>query len=299
MDALLKWAILNGATMSEDAPNNGPRPEPKKIDPEIIDAILGKPASVQMTECVDAAEDTTQSTEDREIALDNLEMLIENIDNAANLQPLALWPRLINLLSDTEPSVRTGVLWVMGTAVQHNPKAQKSFGSNGCLKAVLEVLRKDTVGEVRAKALYCVSSYVRANVAGLTEFVSQGGLLALLQAIESAANVLGQKTFFLLRALIDEAMDEETPKELRPGSSLPNAIVELGFVPATVRAIRPMVEAGESGAVVEQAAMFLATLAATDKGKAAVGGCDELKELVPKIKLAFDDFDIAGLDALL
>ncbi|ORX71939.1 ARM repeat-containing protein [Linderina pennispora] len=285
--------------MNEDAPDNGTRPEPKKIDPEILDAILGKPASVQMTECVDAAEDTTQSVDDREIALDNLEMLIENIDNAANLQPLALWPRLVKLLDDPEPSVRTGVLWVMGTAVQHNPKAQKSFGSNSCLKAVLEVLREDTVGEVRAKALYCVSSYVRANVAGLTEFISQGGLLVLLQAIESAATVLGQKTFFLLRALIDEALDEETPQELRPGSTLVDAIVELGFVPATAKAIQPMVASGESGAVVEQAVMFLAALAGTAKGKGAVSGSAELKELAPKIKQTFADFDIAGLDALL
>ncbi|ORX63582.1 hypothetical protein DL89DRAFT_273237 [Linderina pennispora] len=261
--------------MNEDAPDNGTRPEPKKIDPEILDAILGKPA------CVDAAEDTTQSVDDREIALDNLEMLIENIDNAANLQPLALWPRLVKLLDDPEPSVRTGVLWVMGTAVQHNPKAQKSFGSNSCLKAVLEVLREDTVGEVRAKALYCMSSYVRANVAGLTEFISQGGLLVLLQAIESAATVLGQKTFFLLRALIDEALDEETPQELRPGSTLADAIVELGF------AIQPMVASGESGAVVEQAVMFLAALTGTAKGKGAVSGSAELKELAPKIKQTF------------
>ncbi|KAI7823143.1 nucleotide exchange factor Fes1-domain-containing protein [Kickxella alabastrina] len=212
MESLLKWAILNSATANEDAPTRDPsQPAPKqqKLDPEIIDMILGKPASVQMTECLDATEHTSTPLPARIIALDDLEMLVENIDNAGNLGPLQLWPRLIKLYNDPEAEIRSHALWVSGTAVQHNPSAQKVFPG---LAAALELLRADSDMGVRAKALYCVSSFVRANVAGLTKFVALNGLEAVLGAVQVGDVALAQKGFFLLRALIDEAMDEETPR---------------------------------------------------------------------------------------
>ncbi|KAJ1839073.1 hsp70 nucleotide exchange factor fes1, partial [Coemansia sp. RSA 2708] len=218
MEALLQWAILNGATASEDAPaRSSSDPAPQPLDPAVIDAILGKPASVQMTECMDAAEHADTPLDAREIALDDLEMLVENIDNACNLQPLGLWPRILALFADSEPSVRTGALWISGTAVQHNPKAQAAFASHGGLQRALDVLRADADMGVRTKALYCVSTFVRANVQGLTEFVASDGLPAVMLAIEAGSSALRLKAFFLLRSLIDEALDSETPEDLRPG----------------------------------------------------------------------------------
>ncbi|KAI8325200.1 Fes1-domain-containing protein, partial [Martensiomyces pterosporus] len=209
MDALLKWAILNGATINEDAPNKDTSEASRqKLDPAVIDAILGKPASVQMAECMDAVEHSETPLEGREIALDDLEMLVENIDNASNLEPLGLWPRVLKLYADPEPSVRTGALWVSGTAVQHNPAAQKAFSSHNGLAAALSVLEEDRDMSTKTKALYCVSSFVRSNVQGLTELVGNDGFSVLLKAIRDGSNALRQKVFFLLRSLIDEALDE-------------------------------------------------------------------------------------------
>lgn len=60
------------------------------------------------------------------VALDELEMLVESIDNANDLQPLKLWPELLNiLLASKEPEIRVNVAWVMGTAVQNNDRAQQ------------------------------------------------------------------------------------------------------------------------------------------------------------------------------
>jgi hsp70-interacting protein len=49
MESLLRWSIEN-ATMDGSSP--GPPPEPRKdLDPDIIDAILGKPDAVLMKVC--------------------------------------------------------------------------------------------------------------------------------------------------------------------------------------------------------------------------------------------------------
>ncbi|KAJ2355490.1 hsp70 nucleotide exchange factor fes1 [Coemansia sp. RSA 2618] len=292
MESLLKWAILNGATVGEDAPprsDNEPAPQP--LDPAVIDAILGKPASVQMTECMDAVEHPETPLDAREIALDDLEMLVENIDNASNLEPLGLWPRLMALYGDAEPSVRIGALWVSGTAVQHNPNAQKAFAKHGGLQRALDVLRDDT-NVVRTKALYCVSSFIRANVQGLTEFVASSGLPVLLLAVENGAGALRQKAFFLLHALIDEALDAETPEDLRPGMYLPNAIAELGFVDATAAALEELVDSdANAGLAYEQAVGFLTALCATDNGKQAVRSCAALQGALSAAKQRFPEIE--------
>ncbi|KAJ1644926.1 hsp70 nucleotide exchange factor fes1 [Coemansia erecta] len=292
MEALLKWAIINGATASEDAPKRDAATEEsikqKKLDPAIIDAILGKPASVQMTECLDAIENKDTPLKAREIALDDLEMLVENIDNASNLQPLGLWPRIIRLFEDPEPSVREGALWVSGTAVQHNPSAQKAFNGLGNVLAVLR--NKEEAPGVRAKALYCVSSFVRANVTGLTQFVADNGLAIVVEAVDNGGATLKQKAFFLLRALIDEAMDDETPEELRPGKHLIDAIVELGAVDATASAAAQLAAAGEAAAF-EQALGFLNSLAdATEGGNRAVKQNPSLRLALAQASSAFGDW---------
>ncbi|KAJ1663645.1 hsp70 nucleotide exchange factor fes1 [Coemansia sp. RSA 1813] len=308
MDALLKWAILNGATANEDAPATTRTGEPpKKLDPAVIDAILGRPASEQMTECMDSVEHADTPLEAKEVALDDLEMLVENIDNACNLGPLNMWPRLIARYTDAEPAVRSGVLWVSGTAVQHNPKAQQAFSKAQGLEAALRVLGSDPVTSVRTKALYCVSSFIRGNVQGLTEFIANSGLSTLMLELEEVkgdagkATALRQKSFFLLRSLIEEALDAETPEELRPGMYLPNAVAELGFVDTTAAVLGKMLEENDpegSTMVFEQIAGFLLALGATDNGKKAINECKALPGAVTQMKTRFD-LDTSELDTIL
>ncbi|KAJ2851833.1 hsp70 nucleotide exchange factor fes1 [Coemansia brasiliensis] len=304
MESLLKWAVLNGAninkaTASEDAPaRSSTDPAPQPLDPAVLDVILGKPASVQMTECMEAVENPETPLDAREIALDDLEMLVENIDNAQNLEPLNLWPRIIKLFADPEPSIRIGALWVGGTAVQHNPKAQLAFTAHGGLQRALEVLKQDDA-LVRTKALYCVSSFIRANVQGLTEFIANEGLSVLLKAIENGSSPLRQKTFFLLRSLIDEALDTESPEELRPGMSLPNAIAEMGFVAASAAAIKEMASDENAQAAYEQAVEFLVVLGKIDSGLKAIKACADLSIAVESAKSRFPEVDTKELDQMI
>ncbi|KAI9504734.1 armadillo-type protein [Coemansia spiralis] len=305
MESLLKWAILNGATAGEDAPAGAPGEPPKKLDPEVIDAILGKPASVQMTECMDAVEHPETPLEAQEIALDDLEMLVENIDNACNIEPLNLWPRIIALYTHSEPGVRSGALWVSGTAVQHNPKAQSAFASHRGLHSALRVLEGDSVIGVRTKALYCVSSFIRGNVKGLTEFIASNGLPTLLMALEecrgAAATAFRQKSFFLLRSLIEEAMDTATPEDLRPGMYLPNAIAELGFVDTAASVMAQLAKDDPDGAAAafEQVVGFLVVLGTTENGKRAINACKELASATSEAKSCFGQEFTKDLDQIL
>ncbi|KAJ2382842.1 hsp70 nucleotide exchange factor fes1 [Coemansia sp. RSA 2559] len=309
MDSLLKWAILNGATASEDAPaTTQPREPPKKLDPAVIDAILGRPASEQMVECMDAVEHADTPLDAKEIALDDLEMLVENIDNACNLGPLNMWPRLIARYTDAEPAIRSGALWVSGTAVQHNPKSQKAFSANQGLQAALNVVVADPMVSVRTKAIYCVSSFIRGNVHGLTEFIANNGLSTLMRVLEEqakdeieASTALRQKSFFLLRSLIEEALDTETPEDLRPGMYLPNAVAELGFVDTTAALLSKILEENDPDAasvVFEQIVGFLVALGATDSGKKAIGDCKPLAGFLARAKSLFDQ-DTSELDKVM
>lgn len=91
MQSLLTWGIQNST--------QGASIDQKKLDPEIIDMILGRPDSQVMKESLAIALDENRSEDDRIDALDQFEMvsrlylavnktnseivkLIEQIDNA-------------------------------------------------------------------------------------------------------------------------------------------------------------------------------------------------------------------------
>jgi hypothetical protein len=90
----------------------------------MLDLIMGKPDSLTMKEKMATASDTSLDVETRVEALDDFEMLVELIDNANNMAVLKLWEPLIALYDDKHPEVVRHALWITGTAVQNNLKAQ-------------------------------------------------------------------------------------------------------------------------------------------------------------------------------
>ena len=82
MDSLLRWSIENSTPRSANAP-----PLTRKdLDPGIIDYLLGKPDAVLMKEALEIALDENQGEDARIQALEDFEMLVENIDNANGTQ---------------------------------------------------------------------------------------------------------------------------------------------------------------------------------------------------------------------
>ena len=114
-----------------------------------------------MKEAMEAIEDPEVTLENKEIAFDNFELMIEQLDNANNIENLGLWPSLIALLSSPEKSLRVLSAWVCGTAVQNNLKSQESFHKHGGVPKIAEMAINDPEHDVRKKAIYAFSSATR------------------------------------------------------------------------------------------------------------------------------------------
>ncbi|KAF9452832.1 Fes1-domain-containing protein [Macrolepiota fuliginosa MF-IS2] len=208
MQSLLRWSIEHSNPQDGSAPNDTPVPN-QKLDPGIIDMILGKPDAVQMKEDVTAATDVKKSEDDRLAALDHLEMLVEHIDNANDLQKLGLWQPLESLLTSPESSteIKVQVLWVIGTAIQNNPAAQDVFLTYDPLPTLLGFLNPNSPSSTlgaRAKALYALSGLLKHNAAAVAKLGKPGidGWLKLREALQDPEISVRRKAVFLLNSLI-------------------------------------------------------------------------------------------------
>jgi len=106
--------------------------------------------------------DPEVSLADRLVAFDNFEQLIENLDNANNLDPLKLWEPLLKCLENDESEIRMMAAWCVGTAVQNNEKSQLKCLENGGIAPLAKLAVGEKEGkQVRRKAIYALSSAVR------------------------------------------------------------------------------------------------------------------------------------------
>ncbi|CAJ0861736.1 1201_t:CDS:10, partial [Entrophospora sp. SA101] len=177
----------NTDTSNKSSQQQSPEEKRSQIDPEIIDYILGKSDAVYMKEAIEVISNTEETIENRKIAFDNLEMLVEQIDNAVNIENMNLWPKLISFLSLPEVPLRILAVWVCGTAVQNNPKAQKAFAEHGGIKVILDILNNlDEDLEVKSKALYAISGAIKHFKSGLEQFDKYNGYDTLLFLLKSS-----------------------------------------------------------------------------------------------------------------
>jgi len=99
--------------------------------------------------------------ENKLIAFDNFEQLVENIDNANNLEPLKLWEPLLKELENEEGELRAMAAWCIGTAVQNNEKAQEKAVNYGAIPTLTRLAVEDPSQAARKKAILALSSAVR------------------------------------------------------------------------------------------------------------------------------------------
>ncbi|VBB76247.1 Putative nucleotide exchange factor FES1 [Podospora comata] len=166
---LLKWGIEHSAVSNPSADPSAPSPPPSQpaprsdLNPEILSALMGGPSDADlMKAAMEVLHDPTTTLENKLIAFDNFEQLIESLDNANNLSNLSLWTPLLALLSHSEPEIRKYAAWCVGTAVQNNIKSQERLLAMGGLPRLVEmILAEDEQEGVRRKAVYALSSAVR------------------------------------------------------------------------------------------------------------------------------------------
>lgn len=170
---LLQWSIENSANAQPQdgqTPSQQPRREPRGLTQDALRSLMGGPSDADlMKESMTVIVRPDSSLDEKLTAFDNFEQLVENLDNANNLEPLGLWPPLISQLDNAEAELRKMAAWCVGTAVQNNEKCQQYLLSIGGVDKVARMAIDDSDATVRRKAVYALSSSVRNFQPGMNE----------------------------------------------------------------------------------------------------------------------------------
>lgn len=163
MNKLLRWGIENSPDGLQ-MPAEGEKPK-SNLTPELMEAIMGGPSEADLMKAsmeIITSPDDEVSLENKLIAFDNFEQLIESLDNANNMHNLKLWEPLLQQLQHKEADIRKMTAWCVGTAVQNNEKTQERLHAAGGVKPIVEIAVADAESEaVRRKAIYALSSAIR------------------------------------------------------------------------------------------------------------------------------------------
>jgi len=206
MNQLLKWSIENSENSSADPTSTtdpkAERPSGQPLNPDTIKSLFGGPTDADlMKESMAAILSPDITIDNKVVAFDNFEQLIEIIDNANNMENLGLWPPLVSLLGNEESELRRYAAWCVGTAVQNNVQAQTKLLAVDAIPQLTTLATEDSQEGVRRKAIYALSSAIRNYQAGLDvavralpkEFAPEGAIDAgNMEAVDRVVEQLRQ-----------------------------------------------------------------------------------------------------------
>ena len=176
MNQLLKWSIENSENASADPTSTtdpkAERPSGRPLNPDALNALFGGPSDADlMKESMAAILSPEITLENKLVAFDNFEQLIENLDNANNMENLGLWKPLIGQLGSEDAQMRMYGAWCVGTAVQNNVKSQANLLAGDAIPKLVKLATEDSDEQVRRKAIYALSSEIRNYQPGLDKAV--------------------------------------------------------------------------------------------------------------------------------
>ena len=160
LNSLLKWGVEN-SDASRGADPQGP-PSTRGLNTETLNALLGGPSDADlMKEAMQVIYSPEVSLADKVTAFDNFEQMIENLDNANNMEPLGLWTPLLEQLDNADPDMRRMAAWCVGTAVQNNAKSQERLLAMDGVQKIAKLAAEDKDPAVKRKCVYALSSSMR------------------------------------------------------------------------------------------------------------------------------------------
>lgn len=170
LSSLLKWSVENSdPSRGTDAETP---PSTRGLNAETLNALFGGPSDADLMKgAMQVIHSPDVSLADKVIAFDNFEQLIENLDNANNMEPLGLWTPLLNQLDNPEPDLRRMAAWCVGTAVQNNAKSQESLLAVDGVQKIAKLVVQEADQAVRRKYVYALSSSMRNNQSATDEAV--------------------------------------------------------------------------------------------------------------------------------
>ncbi|EPY53572.1 hsp70-like protein [Schizosaccharomyces cryophilus OY26] len=230
MEKLLAFATELQAQGGGSA-NPPPPSNPQNLDTSVLDHIFGSNPADEMRHAMDGIEDESVPLDQKEIAFDNLEMLVEQIDNANNLKPLQMWPRLLKQLDSPEPSLRKLTAWVIATAVQNNPRSQNDLIENDGLTKLFASLDKEDSDEAKNKILYAITSELKHNEPGVLALDNIENAWDQLDAILTLkhSNMTKRVIFFFNSLLIQDDKSKQVLLEKAKSYSFTDKVYQFAL----------------------------------------------------------------------
>lgn len=237
MDKLLHWAIANQSG-DEEAKQLAGQPDPK-----LLLKLFGPDEPGLMRHAMAVAANPETTAENRLVALENYEMLIENLDNANNIENLRHWPHIIGLLESENAAIAA---LIIGIATQNNPPLQEAFLKHNGVQPLAKLTDSEDKA-VKLKAYFALSSLLRNNEAGVKEYLKHGNV-----------------TF------------SDDPKVLLRQLSLVSALASTGYTDVSVDSV---IKALEVGQCADKACLALSQL--KEQGREfSTAEVEEIKKLV-------------------
>jgi len=209
MEKLLNWSV---AQQDPETAKKAGAP-----DPELLAQLFGQTTDdvTLMRQNLELIENPECDDDNKLTAFDNFEMLIENIDNANNIENLQLWDRLISLLDSENEEFQTMTCSIIGTSVQNNDKAQSDFLKHPQGFTKLITLAKNSEN-VRIKSLYALSNLIRNNKESYKHFDQDKGweLLGPIITDKEANDKVKLRSLSLLGAILSIAPSEDAKKHI-------------------------------------------------------------------------------------
>ena len=160
LNSLLSWGIENSDSGRQpDQPARHPQ-----LSAEALRSLMGGPSDADLMKeamRIISSSDPEITHESKMIAFDNFEQLVEQIDNANNLEAMGLWTPLLLQLDNTSADHRRMAAWCVGTAVQNNVKAQERLLAMNGVDKLVDMSLNDTDKATRKKSVYGLSSAIR------------------------------------------------------------------------------------------------------------------------------------------
>ena len=177
MDKVLKWSL-----------------DPTKNPPKELSKLFYDEAKL-MVEYIEIAKHGPEKKE----AMEQFHFLVENIDNANNIQNLKLWSDIILLLnSDDDNDLIAETLWMCGTAVQNNKRSQDNLIAANGISSILEACKKWNGDDlVVAKGISALNSLISNNSDGIQQFIRLNGVSFIVDSLQ--LKKAGEKAAFFLK----------------------------------------------------------------------------------------------------
>lgn len=222
MEKLLQWSI---------AQQSGDKDAIEKVGqpaPEMLQQLFGAPDEpALMKQAISVVENPEATDDDKLVALENFEMLIENLDNANNIENLKLWPAVIGQLLTSNVEFQLLAASIVGIATQNNPDSQTAFlaQKNGLANLVQLARDSTTPTSLVLKSLFAMASLVRNFPQGTEEFVKLGGLEAL--TLQDSDHKMLLRKLSLLSAVLSTGLDDERRKHIHSDNLVQQLVMVL------------------------------------------------------------------------